>query len=60
MSKEDLKPHLELYVKKYGTKNYHGGNIESDILNSNIDSITFYNDSNNDGLISVCHYYSLL
>jgi len=53
MSKEDLKPHLELYVKKYGTKNYHGGNIESDILNSNIDSITFYNDSNNDGLISV-------
>lgn len=53
LPKEDLSSHLELYIQKYGYNNYHGDNIEIDVLQSNVESIMFYDDSNNHGLITV-------
>ena len=53
LPKEDLSPHLELYIQKYGLRNYNGGNVDIDILQANVESIMFYDDSNNQGLISV-------
>ena len=53
LTREQLNPSLKEYVEKYGIKEYHGEANEIDILCSNVDSITFHDDTNMGGKISV-------
>ncbi|XP_046437493.1 pachytene checkpoint protein 2 homolog [Daphnia pulex] len=54
LTREQLNPSLKEYVEKYGIKEYHGEANEIDLLCSNVDSITFHDDTNMGGNISVC------
>ena len=53
LTREQLNPSLKEYVEKYGTKDYHGEANEINILCSDVDSITFHDDTNMSGTISV-------
>nr|CAH0098974.1 unnamed protein product [Daphnia galeata] len=55
LTREQLNPSLKEYVEKYGIKEYHGEANEINILCSNVDSITFHDDTNMGGKISVCN-----
>lgn len=49
LTRDQLHPHLKEYVQKFGSKDYHGGPMEVDILFKNIETITFYDDTTING-----------
>ncbi|KAK4022414.1 pachytene checkpoint protein 2 homolog [Daphnia magna] len=55
LTREQLNPYLKEYVEKYGTKDYHGEANEINILCSNVESITFHDDTNMEGIMPVCY-----
>ncbi|KAI9555153.1 hypothetical protein GHT06_017668 [Daphnia sinensis] len=55
LTREQLNPYLKEYVEKYGTRDYHGEANEINILCSNVESITFHDDTNMEGIMPVCH-----
>lgn len=64
LTRDQLHPHLKEYVERFGTKNYHGGPIEVDIIYKNVETITFYDDTYINGHhheeITVSVYFAMM